>query len=137
MLLFEESSKHTYFDICLNTVCVCMKKRGEGRKKKEEEERSNHMWILGCVFGCFESITWFFFFLKHFLMTTSLNGWLYCNLFNKLLWNGLIFFCICNVINNVTVNDLCTYVLLLPYESTQGWFNGSKIFLVKILRLNN
>lgn len=47
------------------------------------------------------------------------------------------FFCICNVINNVAVNDLCTYVLLLPYESTQGWFNGSKIFLVKILRLNN
>ena len=59
MLLFEESSKNTYFDICLNTVCVCVcvKKRGEGRERKEEEERRNHMWILGCVFDCFESIT--------------------------------------------------------------------------------
>ena len=127
---------HLFWYMPQYSVCVYEKERRREKKERGGRKKQSHVdtWLCIWLFWINNMI---FFFLKHFLMTTSLNGWLYCNLFNKLLWNGLIFFCICNVINNVTVNDLCTYVLLLPYESTQGWFNGSKIFLVKILRLNN
>ena len=124
-----------YASIQCVCVCVCEKERRRERKERGGRKTQSHVdtWLCIWLFWINNMI----FFLKHFLMTTSLNAWLYHNLFSKPLWNGLTFLCVCNIINNAAVNDLCTYLLLLPYKSTQGWFKGSTILPVKILRLNN
>ena len=55
MLLFEESSKHTYFDICLNTVCVCVcvcvyeKERRRERKERGGRKKQSHVDTWLCI----------------------------------------------------------------------------------------
>lgn len=65
---------------------------------------------------------------QEFLMITTVNGWMHLNLFNKLLWNGLVVSQIFSVINNAAMNDYVPISLYIfnffPYKSKEGGFDG-------------
>ena len=63
-----------------------------------------------------------------FLMSTTVNGWMHLNLFNKVLWNGSVVSQIFSVINNSAGSDyvpisLCIFNFF-PYKSKEGGFDG-------------